>query len=528
MDERLNIDVRRDVYEEFIDNDGQVDNPKVVDELQIEDNEDDFPNTVPILEWFTSNTWDNINDPSPLLGTGQITSWHKGDQLAKRMLFKNKASVQYVLTLYSVEHNKQDKVIKSDTNRLVVRCIHDACSWSIRAIFNKKHEMWLISKCKGPYSCTSLQVVTDGQMMDSRFIFVALEQYIWEDVARSIKDLHTMLHVKHKHEVTMYKVWEAKQEAIACIYKNFYESYTELPRFLAALDDADPNTVTLLKCDPCVLGTCIFNFAFWAFGPCIRRFRHCRPVISIDAMHLYGKYKGKLLIAMATNGNNEVYPLAFAIVESESKKDIGMVLSMLLSRVTDQTNFCIISNRHRGIQSCFYDTTRGYLQVLFTHHRYCLCHLVSNVNTNFNSMALKNLVWKAAITNQVRKFENTMDCIKNVNSATYDYLKAVEKDILAHDHGHRYKAMTTNLSKCFNGVLKGALSLPITAMLKFTFYKVNSYFNNCRNKTLEQMEEGQKWCKYAYDKFEANQEKAKLHIVRRISVQQHLYTVETV
>ena len=36
------------------------------------------------------------------------------------MLFKNKASVQYVLTFYSVEHNKQYKVIKSDTNRLVV------------------------------------------------------------------------------------------------------------------------------------------------------------------------------------------------------------------------------------------------------------------------------------------------------------------------------------------------------------------------------------------------------------------------
>ena len=87
--------------------------------------------------------------------------------------------------------------------------------------------------------------------------------------------------------------------------------------------------------------------------------------------------------------------------------------------------------------------------------------------------------------------------------------------------------MTTNLSKCFNGVLKGARSLPITTMVKFTFYKVNSYFDERQNKTLEQLEEGQVWCKYAYDKFEANQEKAKLHIVRRMSAQQQLYTVET-
>ena len=87
--------------------------------------------------------------------------------------------------------------------------------------------------------------------------------------------------------------------------------------------------------------------------------------------------------------------------------------------------------------------------------------------------------------------------------------------------------MTTNLSWCFNGVLKGACSLPITAMVQYTFYKVNLYCDDHRNKTLEQLEKGQEWCKYAYDKFEANQEKAKFHMVRRMSAQQCLYTVET-
>ena len=223
------------------------------------------------------------------------------------------------------------------------------------------------------------------------------------------------------------------------IYGDFDESYAELPWFLTALSDANPDTVTTLKCDPRVSGTCIFNSAFWAFDPCIRGFRHCSPVISIDATHLYGKYKGKLLIAMATDGNNEIYPFVFAVVESESTESWGWFLACLLTYVTNRTNLCIISNRHHGIQSCFDDTKhRGYLQPPLVHHRYCLRHLVSNVNTNFNSAALKNLVWKAATANQVRKFENTMDCIKNVNPDAYDYLKEVadQKWTLVHDHGH--------------------------------------------------------------------------------------------
>ena len=263
-------------------------------------------------------------------------------------------------------------------------------------------------------------------MMDSKFISIALEKYVREDLTRSVKDLRCILHAKHEHDVTMYKVWEAKQKAIVRIYGDFDKLYVELPRFLAALSDADPDTVTILKCNPGVPGTCIFNSAFWAFSPCIRGFRHCKPVISIDATHLYGNYKGKLLIAMATDGNSEIYPLAFAVVESESTESWGWFLACLLTYVTDQTNLCIISDRHRGIQSCFDDTEhRGYLQPPLVHHPYCLRHLVSNVNTNFNSVALKNLVWKAATANEVRKFENTMDCIKNVNQDANDYLQEV-------------------------------------------------------------------------------------------------------
>ena len=72
MDGRLDIDTSRDVYEEFIDKDGPVDNQEVLD------NEEACPNTVPIPEWFTSNIWDNINDPSPSMDAGHLTSWHKG------------------------------------------------------------------------------------------------------------------------------------------------------------------------------------------------------------------------------------------------------------------------------------------------------------------------------------------------------------------------------------------------------------------------------------------------------------------
>ena len=70
MDGGIDIDASRDKYKEFIDTDGPVDEVEVLDGTQIENNKEDFPSTVSIPEWFASNIWDNINDPSPALGTG--------------------------------------------------------------------------------------------------------------------------------------------------------------------------------------------------------------------------------------------------------------------------------------------------------------------------------------------------------------------------------------------------------------------------------------------------------------------------
>ncbi|XP_075507487.1 uncharacterized protein LOC142544312 [Primulina tabacum] len=60
------------------------------------------------------------------------------------------------------------------------------------------------------------------------------------------------------------------------------------------------------------------NYVFWAFKPCVDGFRHCRKIISVDGTHLYTKYKHKMLIGVTLDGNNQVLPLAFAIVDEET------------------------------------------------------------------------------------------------------------------------------------------------------------------------------------------------------------------
>ena len=80
--------------------------------------------------------------------------------------------------------------------------------------------------------------------------------------------------------------------------------------------------------------TSIFQSVFWSFKPSIEGFKHCRPVMSIDDTHLYGKYKGTLLIAMGCDGNNQLFLLTFSIIEGENIDSCGWLLACIRNRVT--------------------------------------------------------------------------------------------------------------------------------------------------------------------------------------------------
>ena len=89
---------------------------------------------------------------------------------------------------------------------------------------------------------------------------------------------------------------------------------------LLAYKDSDLGTqVSYQSINGDTPGTIILKYVFWAFASFIAGFAHCRLLISIDGTHLYRKYKGKLLIAMDTDANNEIFPLAFAVMDDETR-----------------------------------------------------------------------------------------------------------------------------------------------------------------------------------------------------------------
>ena len=188
------------------------------------------------------------------------------------------------------------------------------------------------------------------------------------------------------------------------------------------------------------------------------------------------------------------------------------------------SNICIISNRHRAIISSSEQWPHDYVLV---YHRYCIRHVASNFNTQFKDTFLKSLALKAGYATQARKLDKILDCLKEAElkfskdpstekKKLYSYLRKedLETWTLSHDHGHRYGAMTTNMSEYFNGFLKGACGLPISALVDYIWGKLVAYFNDQRTKILGDIAHGQEFSSYVIEIYDANYEKGQRHYVR--------------
>ncbi|KAJ0545089.1 putative MULE transposase domain-containing protein [Helianthus annuus] len=272
-----------------------------------------------------------------------------------------------------------------------------------------------------------------------------------------------------------------------------------------------------------------FRRVFWAFNHSILGFKHCRPVISIDATHLYGKYKGKLMIAMGVDGNNQILPLAFAIVENESYASWSWFLSHVKKHVVKDTQgICLISDRHAGILKAVNEQGSPWLEP-HGFHRYCLRHFINNFNDKFRNSQLKALAYRAGSQNQIRKFNSIMEEIGKINRKAREWLEqhAFDKWTLAHDGGKRYGLLTTNLSEIFNSVLKGARFLPITSCVQLTFYRLVHYFDVRRPMGSNAQANGDMYTPHILAKQAASMSKAGAHSLRSFNRQKGIFEVIT-
>ncbi|XP_025661251.1 uncharacterized protein [Arachis hypogaea] len=245
---------------------------------------------------------------------------------------------------------------------------------------------------------------------------------------------------------------------------------------------------------------------FWSYYPCLRAFRHCKPIVQVDGTHLYGKYKGCLLVAVSQDGNNNIVPIAFAIVEGETSDAWHFFLRNLRQHVVTRDGVGLISDRHESINVAV-ERSNGAWSPLRAFHMFCIRHIKSNFLRKFKAPYLQKLVVNIEYSRTVREYEVRYQRLREWGEAYTNWLNRIPREqyALTFDGGYQWGHMTTNLVECINSVLKGARNLPITALVKATFYRLNELFTRKRAEAEARINYGHVFSDVVTLKLHANQ-----------------------
>nr|XP_025673102.1 uncharacterized protein LOC112772381 [Arachis hypogaea] len=179
------------------------------------------------------------------------------------------------------------------------------CDWLIRASLIRKKACWEIRRYNGKHTCTMGTISQDRAKLDSDTIADAIRPLVEADPSIKVKSVIAEVQGRFNYTVSYRKAWLAKQKAVAKIFGDWEVSYQILLVWLKAMTVKMPRSRVQIKTLPIyreseeVQGVRVLHRIFWSFYPCIVAFRHCKPLVQVDGTHLYEKYKGALLVAVA-------------------------------------------------------------------------------------------------------------------------------------------------------------------------------------------------------------------------------------
>ncbi|KAL3522602.1 hypothetical protein ACH5RR_015436 [Cinchona calisaya] len=120
----------------------------------------------------------------------------------------------------------------------------------------------------------------------------------------------------------------------------------------------------------------IFEIMYWSLAAMKEGFlKGCRPIIGLDGCFLKSPFGGQLLTTMERDGNDNMFPIALAIVKAERQKGLIIAVDDVFPH---------------------------------SHHRFCLRHIYQNFIQKFKGKELRDYFWAAASAGNAKDFNKAM------------------------------------------------------------------------------------------------------------------------
>lgn len=336
--------------------------------------------------------------------------------------FDNVKDLRAKLFQYAMRKGFAYKFVKSELTRVTVKCIVENCPWRLHASKSSYKQKIIIKILNNEHTCGCGGGGDVQPKATKKWLVDIIKDKLRDSPLYKTKEILKDVSEEYGINLKYYQVWRGKTDAQKELLNLHEEAYNQLPIFCEKILESNPGSVVTLATSADLK----FRI-FVSFHASLRGFEYgCRPLIFLDRIPLKENTHLKLLAAASVDGDDGIFPVAFAAVEAETPESWIWFLEQLKFAVGTSRTITFISDRENGLEVAVPKVFED------SFHSFCLLHLVEDFKAELNrgpwSQGVKDAMVeeleRAAQTYHAEEFYARVECVKNISEEAAAWILA--------------------------------------------------------------------------------------------------------
>ncbi|XP_009140734.3 uncharacterized protein LOC103864720 [Brassica rapa] len=380
-----------------------------------------------------------------------------------RQLFSSGSEFKKNVIRYILKTGRNVVFDRWEKTKLGAKCGEKNCGWRIYCSVEEPIGKWMVKVYEDEHQC---HPVGRCKLIKSPVVADLFLEDIRRDPEMSAPEIKDEMKRRYNIIISPAQSQVARRLIFDKLQAETDEQFARLRDYEHEIKRTNKNTTVEINTTRREDGSEAFSQMYLCFAALKTSWKqHCRPVIGLDGTFLKHSMQGMILTAIGRDPNNQIYPIAWAVVSSENNDNWEWFIHKVKVDLDlgEGDEITIISDMHRSL-------IHGVATELpKAEHRACARHIYANLKKLHKSDTLKPMFWRVASSYNEADFKQNLAAFREFDPLACD-------ELLKRDHRTWCRAFFrigcccadthNNLTESFNRTLKVARKKPFVQMLE--------------------------------------------------------------
>nr|XP_016436343.1 PREDICTED: uncharacterized protein LOC107762494 [Nicotiana tabacum] len=353
-------------------------------------------------------------------------------------VFENAMQFTKAVQSYAIAYKVQLKLNPNEKHRIRVKCKSKGlCTWELYASTDRDSGDFIVKKYQSIHKCTTKN---KNKLCTSKYIAHKYKDMIISQPNIKLWEIKEWVRDQEGLYVGRTIYYRAKCMVLKQFMRDWKLEFSRLCDYVDIIKSTNPGSSCWIGIDKDTKpGKNLFVYFYVCFDALKRGWlKGCKKIIGFDGCFLKELCKSELLVAVGKNENNQMFPIAWAVVDQETKHSWIWFIENLISDLDlgDGVGLKVMSDMQKGLVSIISELLPN------AEHRMCARHIWSNWAKIWRGEERRMQFWKCAKSSYEIKFKEEIANMAKLGK------KEICEDLLAYNKECWCRAYFSTCSKC--------------------------------------------------------------------------------